>query len=177
MCKHFKVAPYAVVTEFADALKTVGHLPAEYIPVWFDPRDPPESAPLGKRRPKATKKKLASLMPEDVEMMELESQGTPPAVDDEESPSESVVSTARRTKRAQAGPSESSSKREHQESPNRPPPAPKRARLTAAQADPEVLLDLSGYEFDEESKLNSKLIPQAAGAVSRSRLCSGARRG
>ena len=90
-------------------------------------------------------------------------------VEEENSLSEGPVVVRKKSKKALGKTSSSVAKRELQESPTRPTPTKKRAKLTTTVIDLADIavkkLDLSGYEFEEESGLDTALIPRAAGVV------------
>jgi len=98
-------------------------------------------------------------------MQEAGAHDAPVIIDNDESAPESVVSIPRKTKKVRAKAAGSSSKRKLQESPSQPTPTPKRAKLTTAIDPPVERLDLSMYEFEEDSELDTVLIPRAAGVV------------
>lgn len=141
-------------------------LPFDFIPDWNKLNLPPSPIPTTRRRqrPVPTKKSTPSVS-EDADMQDIGGRDSPVTIDNDESASESVVSIPRKTKRAHTEATSSNSRREHQESPDRPAPAPKRAKTTANIGPPVRRLDLSEYEFEEESKLNTVLIPRAKGVV------------
>ena len=166
LCRYFRISEYPVVVDFAVVQKMLGHLPSEFIPEWREPNSPPPSAPSVRRRPRAVPaKKSAASPPEDVDTQEAGAHDTPVTTDNYESAPESVVSIPRKTKKVQAKAAGSSSKRKHQESPNQPAPMPKRIKLTTAINPPVEKLDLSTYEFEEDSELDAVLIPRAVGVV------------
>lgn len=154
------------MADFAVAQKMIGHLPSEFIPQWRELNSPPPSTPSVRRRLRTVPaKKSAVSLSEDPDMQEAGAHDTPVTTDNYESAPESVVSIPRKTKKVQAKATGSSSKRKHQESPNQPTLMPKRAKLTTAINPPVEKLDLSTYEFEEDSELDAVLIPRAAGAV------------
>ena len=153
--------------DFAEAQKTVGHLSADHIPDWRELDLTLSPAPLAKRQPRpSAKKKAAAAQHDNSFTQEIGGRTTPITFNDEDSATESVISTSQRIKKGRPNPANSISKRELQQSPSQPTQVPKKARLTTTQGTPSPRLDLSAYEFDEESKLDTTLIPRAAGVVS-----------
>ena len=143
-------------------------MPYEYIPAWRDLNPPPSPVLPAKRKPRpSAKKKAAAAQIEDAESRGTAGRSTPVAINEEESASESVVSVSRtRTKRGKPNPANMASKRELQQSPSQPTPTSKKARFNIEPGIPSAPVDLSLYEFNEDSELNTTLIPKAAGVVS-----------
>lgn len=173
---------FAVVAEFASTQVQMKNLPAESVPEWYSlSLTYSLSLILACDRPTVAqkrKKRKAASESGDVEMAEEADAGRDmtSSAEEEDSHSESTVVIRQRTKKAPAKTSNSVAKtsnpvakRELQESPNRPTPTPKRVKLTTTVIDladiPVKKLDLSGLEFKEESKLDTTLIPRAAGVV------------